>query len=50
MDIAPVYELRERLKVGAVAGSGLAASDFRLKRAIEALSPLAAASPVFFFF
>ncbi len=47
MDIAPVYELRERLKVGAVAGSGLAASDFRLKRAIEALSPLAAASPVF---
>ena len=46
MDISPVYELRERLKVGAVAGSALAASDFRLKRAVEAMEPLMAVSPV----
>lgn len=47
MDITPVYELRERLKVGAVAGTGLIAEDFRLKRALEALAPLEKASPVF---
>jgi len=47
MDIAPIYELRERLKAGAVAGAGLAAGDFRLKRAVEAVAPLEKASPVF---
>lgn len=47
MDLKPFYELRERLKSGAVAGAGLAAEDFRLARAAEEMAPLAAASPVF---
>lgn len=47
MDLTPVYELRERLKTGAVAGTGLIAEDFRLKRAVEAVTPLEKASPVF---
>lgn len=47
MDITPVYELRERLKVGAVAGTGLITEDFRLRRALENLAPLEKASPVF---
>ena len=47
MDLTPVYELRERLKTGAVAGTGLIAEDFRLKRAVEAVAPLEKASPVF---
>ena len=47
MDLTPVYELRERLKTGAVAGTGLIAEDFRLKRAVEAVKPLEKASPVF---
>lgn len=47
MDLRPFYELRERLKTGAVAGAGLAPEDFRLTRAAEAMAPLEAASPVF---
>lgn len=47
MDLTPVYELRERLKTGAVAGTGLITEDFRLKRAVEAVAPLEKASPVF---
>lgn len=46
MDLTPVYELRERLKTGAVAGTGLIREDFRLKRAVEAVAPLEKASPV----
>ncbi len=47
MDITPLYDLRERLRAGAVAGAGLAAEDFRLRRAVEAMVPLEKASPVF---
>ena len=46
MDLTPVYELRERLQTGAVAGTGLIMEDFRLKRAVEAAAPLEKASPV----
>ncbi len=47
MDIVPVYELRERLRAGAIAGTGLLAEDFRLKRAIDGMAPLEKVSPVF---
>ncbi len=47
MDLQALYDLKERLEHAAIAGTGLLQEDFRLKRAIEALSPLAAASPVF---
>lgn len=47
MDITPVYELRTRLRTAAIAGTNLLSEDFRLKRAVEAMQPLAAASPVF---
>lgn len=47
MDFTPVYELRDRLKAGAIAGTELAAEDFRLIKAVEAFAPLAGASPVF---
>ena len=47
MDLTPLYELRERLRAGAIAGAALAADDFRLARALEGLSPLEKASPVF---
>lgn len=47
MDITPIYDLQTRLKAGAIAGTGLIAQDFRLKRAVEAMQPLAASSPVF---
>lgn len=47
MDLTPLYELRERLKAGALAGTDLVSEDFRLKRAVEAFAPLEAASPVF---
>ena len=47
MDLMPLYELRDRLRSGVIAGAALAADDFRLKRAVEALSPLENASPVF---
>ncbi len=47
MDLQALYDLKERLEHAAVAGTGLLQEDFRLKRAVEALAPLAAASPVF---
>lgn len=47
MDITPIYELRERLKAGAIAGTDLITEDFRLKRAVEAMAPLEAAAPLF---
>lgn len=47
MNLTPFYEVKERLEHAAIAGSGLIPEDFRLKRAIDGLSPLAAASPVF---
>ncbi len=47
MDIAPVYELKNRLRAAAIAGTGLIKEDFRLARAIEGFKPLAGASPVF---
>lgn len=47
MNLSVVYELRERFKTAAVAGTGLIQEDFRLKRAVEQMAPLAKASPVF---
>ena len=47
MDLTPLYELRERLRAGAIAGAALAADDFRLARALEGLAPREQASPVF---
>ena len=47
MDTTPIYELRERLRAAAMAGTSLLAEDFRLRRACEMFKPLAAASPVF---
>lgn len=47
MDIAPLYELRARLRAAMIAGTGLLSEDFRLKRAVEAFAPLEKASPVF---
>ncbi len=47
MDIAPVYELKSRLRAAAIAGTGLLKEDFRLARAVEGFKPLAGASPVF---
>lgn len=47
MNLRVVYELRDRLKTAAVAGTGLITEDFRLKRAVEQMAPLAKASPVF---
>lgn len=47
MNLQPLYDVKERLESAAIAGTGLLGEDFRLKRAAEALKPLAAASPVF---
>lgn len=47
MDISPLYELRARLRASMIAGTGLLSEDFRLKRALEAFTPLEQASPVF---
>lgn len=47
MDIAPLYELRVRLKHAVISGSDLLSEDFRLKRAVSEMKPLEAASPVF---
>lgn len=47
MDIAPVYELRTRLRAAMIAGTNLLSEDFRLKKAAEGFSALSAASPVF---
>ena len=45
--LQPLYDAKERLEAAAVAGVGLLDEDFRLRRAAEAMKPLAAASPVF---
>lgn len=47
MDTTPIYELRERLRAAAMAGTNLLSEDFRLRRAYEAFQPLEKASPVF---
>ncbi|MBS5283263.1 MAG: hypothetical protein KHY46_05235 [Clostridiales bacterium] len=47
MDLQTIYELRERLEAAAIAGAGLLSEDFRLKRAVQQIGPLAEASPVF---
>lgn len=47
MNTEPIYELRERLRAAAMAGTSLLSEDFRLKRACEAFRPLEKASPVF---
>lgn len=47
MDTTPIYELRERLRAAAIAGTNLLSEDFRLRRAYEVFKPLEAASPVF---
>lgn len=47
MNIEPLYELKERLNTSAVAGISLITEDFRLKRAIEQMEPLAKAVPIF---
>lgn len=46
MELKGIYELHDRLEAAAVAGVKLAGEDFRLKRAIEGIAPLAEASPV----
>lgn len=47
MNLTPFYELKERLEHTAIAGTSLIGEDFRLCRAIDGLTPLASASPVF---
>lgn len=47
MDITPIYDLRNCLRVVMIAGTSLLAEDFRLKRAVEAFAPLEKAAPVF---
>ncbi len=47
MDTTPIYDLRERLRAAAMAGTNLLSEDFRLRRAYEAFKPLEKASPVF---
>ena len=47
MNLAPIYELKSRLRAAAIAGTNLLSEDFRLKKAVEGFAPLAKASPVF---
>lgn len=47
MNLDALYELRDRLNSSVVAGAGLIGEDFRLRRAIEGMEPLAKASPLF---
>lgn len=47
MNLAPVYELRNRLRASMIAGTNLLSEDFRLKRAAEEIKPLETLSPVF---
>ncbi len=47
MDIAPLYELKTRLRAAAIAGTSLISEDFRLKKAAEGFKALESASPVF---
>lgn len=47
MNLAPIYELRSRLRTAMIAGTNLLSEDFRLKRAAQDLKPMEALSPVF---
>lgn len=47
MNIAPIYELKSRLRASAIAGTNLLSEDFRLKKVVEGFAPLEKASPVF---
>lgn len=47
MNLAPIYELRSRLRTAMIAGTNRISEDFRLKRAVEDIKPLEALSPVF---
>ena len=47
MNLAPIYELRSRLRTAMIAGTNLISEDFRLKRAAQDMKPLEAISPVF---
>ena len=47
MDLKVLFELKERMEHCAIAGTALISEDFRLKRAVDNIAPLAAASPVF---
>ena len=47
MNLSAFYELRERLRTAAIAGTALMGDDFRLRRAVEQLAPLEQASPIF---
>lgn len=47
MNLQALYDLKERLEHAAIAGTGLLQEDFRLRRAVDALAPLAKANPVF---
>lgn len=47
MDLQPLYELKQRLEHAAITGTALLDEDFRLRRALDALAPLAGASAVF---
>lgn len=46
MELQGLYELHQRLGAAAVAGVNLIGDDFRLKRAVEQIRPLAQAVPV----
>lgn len=46
MELQALYDLQERLEAAAAAGVRLAGEDFRLKRAVDSIAPLADASPV----
>ena len=47
MNLQALYDLKERLEHAAIAGTSLLQEDFRLRRAVDALAPLANANPVF---
>lgn len=47
MNLQPLFGVKDRLEHCAVAGTGLLEEDFRLRRAVDGLAPLASASPVF---
>lgn len=46
MNLQPLYDVKTRLEYAAIAGVSLLGEDFRLQRGLEAMKPLAAASPV----
>lgn len=47
MNLQALYDLKERLEYAAIAGTGLMQEDFRLRRAVDGLAPLAGINPVF---